>query len=47
MAIKPIKPSKSARNNRKQETKKLLAEQLRQQSAPPRRLEDVAYKRLD
>ena len=45
--IKPPKPSKANRNNRKQELRKVLAEQQRQQlESPPRRLEEVAYKRL-
>lgn len=46
MALRPPKPSKQARNNRKQELKKALHEQTRPQEQPPRRLEEAAYKRL-
>ena len=41
-----IKPSKQARNNRKQQLRKALAEQARPQEQPPRQLEEVAYKRM-
>ena len=46
MANKPLKPSKQARNQRKQETKRLLQEQQTPAQQPPRRLEEAAYKRL-
>lgn len=45
MALKPIKPSKAARNSRKREIKKLLDEQRRPQELP-RRMEEVVYKRM-
>lgn len=44
MALRPPKPSKVSRNKRKEEVRKLLAQQLR--PALPARLEEVAYKRL-
>ena len=46
MALKPIKPSKASRNQRKQEAQRLLAQQQRPQQANPLRLEEVAYKRM-
>lgn len=49
MPAKP-KPSKQARYSRKQEVKRLLAEQQQERRAqyllPPRRLEEAVYKRL-
>jgi len=45
MAIKPLKPSKASRNQRKQETRRLL-EQQRPPSQAQFRLEDVVVKRL-
>lgn len=49
MPAKP-KPSKQARYSRKQEVKRLLAEQQQERRAQylllPRRLEEVAYKRM-
>ena len=44
MSVKPPKPSRQARNSKKQEIKRLL-EQQRQQPNPVR-LEEVMYKRL-
>lgn len=44
MALKPKKPSKQARDSKKQEIKRLLAQQRPQ--TYPQRLEEVAYKRL-
>ena len=45
--IKPPKPSKANRNNRKQELRKVLADQQRQRlNLQPRRLEDVVSKRM-
>ncbi len=45
-----LKPSKQARNSRKQEVKRLLAEQQQEKRSqylqPPRRLEEGVYKRL-
>ena len=46
MSLKPTKPSKASRNQRKQEARRLLAQQQRPQQANPLRLEEVAYKRL-
>ena len=46
MAIKPIKPSKQARNNRKQELRKTLAEQSRPQEQPTPRPEPALFKPL-
>ena len=46
MAIKPIKPSKQARNNRKQQLKKALAEQARPQEQPQGRQESPVFKPL-
>ena len=46
MSLKPPKPSKASRNQRKQEARRLLAQQQRPQQANPLRLEEVAYKRL-
>lgn len=46
VSLRPIKPSKQQRNSRKQEVKRLLSEQQRQQEQAPRRLEEVVYKRL-
>ena len=46
MALKPAKPSKASRNQRKQEARRLLAQQQRPQQANPLRLEEVAFKRL-
>lgn len=45
MALKPLKPSKQSRNNRKQEVKRLLEEQQRPQPQPSN-LEEVVYKRM-
>lgn len=45
MSLKPQKPSKASRNQRKQEVRRLLAQQQRPQPVPAR-LEDVVYKRL-
>ena len=47
MALKPIKPSKQARNRRKQAFKKEVAEQARRvrEFSQPNRLEDVVYNR--
>lgn len=44
MALKPPKPSKASRNQRKQEMRR--AQQQRPLPTPPARLEDVVYKRL-
>ena len=46
MALKPANPSKASRNQRKQEARRLLAQQQRPQQANPLRLEEVAYKRM-
>ena len=46
VSLKPPKPSKASRNQRKQEARRLLAQQQRPQQANPLRLEEVAYKRL-
>ena len=46
MAIKPIKPSKQARNRRKQELRKALAEQSRPQEQPTPRPEPALFKPL-
>ena len=46
MSLKPLKPSKQSRNQRKQETRRLLQEQQTLPQQPPRRLEEAAYKRL-
>ena len=43
MSLKPAKPSKAARNNRKQEARK-LAQQSPQPA--PSRLEEIVFKRL-
>lgn len=42
MALKPKKPSKRARDNRKQEQRRQMQEQAR----TPARLEEVAFKRV-
>ena len=46
LSLKPQKPSKQSRNNRKQEAKRLLAQQQRPPQAHPLRLEEVVFKRL-
>ena len=46
VSLKPPKPSKASRNQRKQEARRLLAQQQRPQQANPLRLEEVVYKRL-
>ena len=46
MSLKPQKPSKASRNQRKQEARRLLAQQQRPPQANPLRLEDVVVKRL-
>ena len=45
VSLKPTKPSKQSRNNRKQEAKRLLAQQPQPQPNPLR-LEEVVFKRL-
>ena len=46
MSLKPTKPSKASRNQRKQEARRLPAQQQRPPQANPLRLEEVAYKRM-
>ena len=43
MSLKPAKPSKAARNNRKQEARKLAQHQPQ---PVPARLEEIVFKRL-
>ena len=43
VSLKPAKPSKAARNNRKQEARKLAQHQPQ---PAPARLEEVVFKRL-
>ena len=46
VSLRPIKPSKQARNNRKQQLKKALAEQARPQEQPQGRQESPVFKPL-
>ena len=45
MSLKPAKPSKAARNQRKQEARK-LAQQPNHPQPIPARLEEIVFKRL-
>ena len=46
MSLKPAKPSKQSRNNRKQEVKRLMAQQRRPPQPNPVRMEEAVFKRL-